>query len=143
MRTRGFTLVELVMTIVVIGVAVTGVLMVFTNVVLKSADPMITHQGVAVAEAYMEEILTKNFTGDSPPCDSRPTYTSVECYFGLVEVPTNQQGEQIAALADYTVAVGDGGGCGLGLGADEQRIDVTVTHAQGFSYQMSGCMTDY
>lgn len=143
MKARGFTFVELVIAIVVIGIAVAGVLSIFMNIVRKSADPMISHQGIAVAEAYMEEILTKNFTGGSPPCSSRPTYTSVECYFGLVEPPTNQRGDQVAALSDYTIAVSDGGSCGLGLGANEQRVDVTVTHPSGFSYSLSGCITDY
>lgn len=143
MRMRGFTFVELVMTIVVIGVAVTGVLTLFTNVVSKSADPMIAHQGVAVAEAYMEEILTKNFTGVSPACTSRATYNAVDCYFGLVEPPTRQSGDPIAGLSSYTVAVSDGGNCGLGLAADEQRIDVAVTHGSDFSYTLSGCMTNY
>ena len=72
-RARGFTLVELVMGIIVISVAVGGVLLAMRTTVAKSADPMIAHQGIAIAEAYMEEVLTKNFTGVSPVCVTRAT----------------------------------------------------------------------
>src|SRR5690606_35269826 len=71
MRARGFTLVELIMGIVVVSVAVGGVLLAMRTTVSKSADPMIAHQGIAIAEAYLEEILTKNFTGLSPVCATR------------------------------------------------------------------------
>ena len=72
-RARGFTLVELVMGIIVISVAVGGVLLAMRTTVAKSADPMIAHQGIAIAEAYMEEVLTQNFTGVSPVCVTRAT----------------------------------------------------------------------
>lgn len=145
MRTRGFTLVELVMGIVVMAVAVGGVLLAMRTTVAKSADPMIAHQGIAVAEAYMEEILTKNFTGASPVCATRATYNSASCYDGLSQPPTNQAGTPIAALSAFTVTVGVGaaGTCNAGLGAGESRIAVTVTHPSGFSYQLDGCITDY
>lgn len=144
-RARGFTLVELVMGIVVIAVAVGGVLLAMRTTVARSADPMIAHQGIAVAEAYLEEILTKNFTGVSPVCTARATYNSASCYDGLSEPPTTQAGNPVPALASYTVAVavGGAGSCGMGLGAGESRITVNVTHPSGFSYQLDGCITDY
>jgi MSHA pilin protein MshD len=145
MRARGFTLVELIMGIVVMAVAVGGVLLAMRTTVEKSADPMIAHQGIAVAEAYMEEILTKNFTGASPVCPSRATYNSASCYDGLLQAPTNQSGTAIPALNAYTVSVvvDATGNCGAGLGAGESRIRITVTHPSGFSYQLDGCITDY
>lgn len=143
MRARGFTLVELIMGIVVVSVAVVGVLLAMRTTVAKSADPMIAHQGIAIAEAYMEEILTKTFAGCSGA--TRPTYDSVDCYNITPEQPTNQAGNPIAALADYTVSINIGGGnsCGLGVGADEKLITVQVTHPSGFTYRLDGCITDY
>ncbi len=146
MRARGFTLVELIMGIVVMAVAVGGVLLAMRTTVAKSADPMIAHQSIAVAEAYMEEILTKNFTGVSPVCTSRATYSSASCYDGLSQAPTNQAGVAIAALSAYLVTVNIGGvnSCGAALGGGESRIQVAVTHpSSGFSYQLDGCITDY
>lgn len=145
MRARGFTLVELIMGIVVVSVAVVGVLLAMRTTVAKSADPMIAHQGIAVAEAYMEEILTKNFTGVAPVCGTRATYNSVSCYGGLSEPPTNQAGNPIPGLGDYlvTVGVGGNGSCNSGLGAGESRVEVIVTHPSGFTYRLDGCITDY
>ena len=58
---RGFTLVELVIAMVVISIALSGVLMVMNYTTAHSADPMIQHQAVAIAEAYLEEILLKPY----------------------------------------------------------------------------------
>jgi MSHA pilin protein MshD len=145
MRARGFTLIELIMGIIVMAIAVGGVLLAMRTTVAKSADPMTAHQGIAVAEAYLEEILTKNFTGVTPVCTTRATYNSASCYDGLSQAPTNQAGTPIAALSAYTVTVsiGAAGSCNAGLGAGESRIAVVVTHPSGFSYQLDGCITDY
>lgn len=144
-HSRGFTFIELIMGIIVISVAVAGVLLAMQTTVAKSADPMIAHQGIAVAEAYMEEVLTKNFTGVSPVCVTRATYNSASCYDGLSEAPTNSAGSAIPGLANYlvTVNIGGSGSCNMGLGAGESRIAVAVTHPDGFSYTLDGCITDY
>ena len=75
-RQAGTTLIEVVIAIVIISIAVSAVLMALTMTVGYSADPMIRHQAVAIAEAYLEEITLKAFVdpdGDvpmiSPPVD--------------------------------------------------------------------------
>lgn len=143
MRARGFTLIELIMGIVVVSVAVVGVLLAMRTTVAKSADPMIAHQGIAIAEAYMEEILTKNFSGCSGA--TRPTYDSVDCYSITPEAPTNQGGNLIPALSAYTVSINIGGvnSCGLGIGADEKLVTIQVIHPSGFAYRLDGCIADY
>lgn len=145
MRARGFTLVELIMGIIVISIAVAGVLLAMRTTVAKSVDPMIAHQGIAIAEAYLEEVLTKNFTGMSPVCTTRATYNSASCYDGLSQAPTDSAGNAIPTLASYTVTinVGGAGSCGAGLGAGESRIAVSVTHSSGYTYLLDGCITDY
>ena len=45
----GVTLVELVISIVVIAIAVSGVIPLISNTIRHSADPMILHQAVAIA----------------------------------------------------------------------------------------------
>ena len=57
----GVTLIELIITIVVISIALTGTLVVISRTVGGSADPMIVRQAVGVAEAYLEEILLKPY----------------------------------------------------------------------------------
>jgi MSHA pilin protein MshD len=55
-RERGFTLIEMVMALVVIGIAITGVLLAFQTVVRGSADPVIAQQLIAIAESMAEEV---------------------------------------------------------------------------------------
>lgn len=65
-RSRGFTLIELIMFIVIVGAALAGVLSVFTNSVRSSADPMIRKQMIAIAEALMSEAVLHPFTYCDP-----------------------------------------------------------------------------
>ncbi|MCP4926649.1 MAG: type II secretion system protein, partial [Gammaproteobacteria bacterium] len=53
-RQTAFTLIEVLVTLVVIGVAATALLSVFTNMVSGSADPVIQQQATTIAESYME-----------------------------------------------------------------------------------------
>ena len=53
----GLTLIELIMTIVVLSAGVVGIVLAYGQIISSSADPVRTQQAVAVAESYMEEIL--------------------------------------------------------------------------------------
>ena len=66
-KTRGFTLIEIIVTIVVLSIAATSLMSVFTSTVRTSANPMIQLQALSIAEAYMEEILLKEF--DDPEAE--------------------------------------------------------------------------
>ncbi len=59
------TLIELVF-VVVIGVAVAGILAVYTNTVRYSADPVIRKQMLAIAESMLEEVKLMPFTYCDP-----------------------------------------------------------------------------
>ena len=58
-RQRGFTLIELIIFIVVVGVGVAGILSVYTTSIKNSADPLVRKQALAIAESLLEEILLK------------------------------------------------------------------------------------
>ncbi len=58
---HGFTLVELIIFIVVVGIGVTAILSVFSTDVKASADPLVRKQAVAIAESLLEEILLKEY----------------------------------------------------------------------------------
>lgn len=66
-KQRGATLVELVMTIVIISVAIAGVLGAFSLIAGRSADPLNQSRAVALAQRYMDEILAKPFDEGAPP----------------------------------------------------------------------------
>lgn len=62
LRQRGLTLIELIMFIVIVGVALAGVLTVLNYTTQKSADPMVRKQTLAIAEALLEEVMLQSFT---------------------------------------------------------------------------------
>lgn len=58
---RGFTLIELIVFIVVVGAAMAGILSVSNTTVKSSADPMMRKQSLAIAQSLLEEILLKEY----------------------------------------------------------------------------------
>jgi MSHA pilin protein MshD len=74
-RQRGVTLIELVIAIAIIGVAVAGVLGVFTVAARYNADPVIRKQALAIAEALMDEILSRPYTSCDPDSYDPTTQT--------------------------------------------------------------------
>ena len=60
------SLVELILFIIIVGVAVAGLLLVFSVTTRASADPLIQKQMLAIAEALMEEVQAKPFTYCDP-----------------------------------------------------------------------------
>ena len=65
-RSRGITLVELVVFIGIIAVGVAGILGVMNYMTRASADPLAQKQALAIAEAYLEEVLAMPFTYCDP-----------------------------------------------------------------------------
>jgi MSHA pilin protein MshD len=59
---RGVSLIELIIFIVVVGVAVVGVLAAINVGTRSSADPMVQKQALAAAEALLEEVQLQAFT---------------------------------------------------------------------------------
>lgn len=59
---RGFSLIELVFFIVVVGIGIAGVLSVMNITNLRSADPMARKQAISIAESLLEEINLQPFT---------------------------------------------------------------------------------
>ena len=65
-RSLGLSLVELIVFIVIVGVAVAGVLGALNISTRASADPVIQKQALAVAEAVLEEVQLMPFTYCDP-----------------------------------------------------------------------------
>lgn len=61
-RQRGLTMIELIIFIVIVGVAVVGILQVLTLNTRSSADPARRKQAMAIAEGLMEEVRQAAFT---------------------------------------------------------------------------------
>ncbi len=71
----GFSLVEMVVTLVVMAVVFAGVALVFYNTVRRSPEPVLNMRAAALGQAYLDEILTKRYDENSgqggiPRCNS-------------------------------------------------------------------------
>lgn len=147
-RCRGVTLVELIVTIVVIAAAVFGVIALTSATATHSADTMVQAQSVVIGESYLHEILQKPFGGPNcGPC-TRLQMNMVADYNGLVDVGVHDAtGTAVANLASYTVQVSVANSA-LGAGpavpaAQSEVVTVTVTAPNGRSIALSRYRTQY
>ncbi len=114
----GVTLVELILSMVVISIALTGILTVMNLTVSHSADPIIQHQSIAIAESYLEEVLLKDFCEDKSDTincplitgkeagETRSTFNDVDDYNGLSDTGVKDHlGNSVAILASYNVSI--------------------------------------
>ena len=144
-RCRGATLVELIVTIVVIAAAVSGVIALTTTTATRSADTMLQLQAVVIGEAYLNEILQKPFGSDCAPC-TRLQMDKVADYNGLLDVGVQDAtGSPVANLGNYTVrvtVVNSALGAGPAVpGPQSELVTVTVTEPNGRSIALSGYRT--
>lgn len=63
---RGVSFIEMIIFIVIISIAVAGVLLVMNNTTLRSGDPQLRKQALAIAESLLEEIELARFTYCNP-----------------------------------------------------------------------------
>jgi MSHA pilin protein MshD len=75
-RARGVTLIELVVFIVIVGVALAGLFAAFDTITKASADPQVRKQVLAIAESLMEEVALMPFTYCDPDDANAATASS-------------------------------------------------------------------
>ncbi|MGZ8232065.1 MULTISPECIES: type IV pilus modification PilV family protein [Methylobacter] len=75
-RQNGITLIELVIFMVIVGVAMTGIISSINFNVQHSADPVVKKQALAIAEALLEEIELMPFTICDPDDPNVTTATT-------------------------------------------------------------------
>jgi MSHA pilin protein MshD len=131
---HGFTLIEALITIIVISLALAGILLALNLNISHSAGPLIQTQANNIASAYLDEIMPKSYAPEPNP-PGRQNYNDVDDYNGLVNTgAVNQFGQSIPGLGTYTVKVTVTPTTLQGTAA--KRITVTVTHG-GFSVALS------
>ena len=138
---RGFTLIELIIFIVVVGAGLAGILSVMNTVVKSSADPMVRKQAIALADSILEEILQKEY--DDPDGvqggeTTRATMDDVDDYNGksnalFTDLPP--------ALATYLIGITvENDATTLGIAA--KKVTVTITRGTEV-ITMTGYRTKY
>lgn len=97
-RQRGLSLLEVVIFIVVLGIAITGMAILYNQLTLASVDPLVRKQAVAIANSLMEEIQLRPFTYCDPDDPLVQTETSpLGC-----SAPANQESTTIGPEAGET-----------------------------------------
>lgn len=145
-QSSGFTLVEMIIAIVIIGVGLAGALLAFNTTVKSSADPMIRKQMLAVAEEMLEEILLKPYApapGTITGCN-RASADDVSDYVAYTDQPVcDIDGTAVTGLNGYTVSVAVDASASLGaLATGVKKVTVTVKRGSE-SLSLSGWRTDY
>ena len=151
---QGMTLIELVIAIVIIGIASAALYTAMASITGRSADPMLRQPSLAIAEAYLEEIELQAFLDPSTQlaCQAIPgnraQFDDVCDYRGLVNNgAVAASGLAIAALAGYGVSVAVTSPppptWNLLPSADVFYIEVTVTDPAGQSLVLGGYRTRY
>jgi MSHA pilin protein MshD len=105
---NGFTLIEVIFFIVVVGVGLMGVLSAFTTMTKSSADPVMRKQAIAVAESLLEEILLTNYSNPTGGNTGtvRANFDDVAQYHNYTSTGiVDKNGAAIAGLERYQSAV--------------------------------------
>lgn len=158
----GFTLIELIMFILIVTVAVVGILLVMNITVKASADPVVRKQSLAMAEAILDEVLSREFANpvggyaETTPatCANRALYDDVDdyaCFDGTTDSKkihgdSTLGATSLPALAAYraTVAIDASAGAVLGTIPVGQIKKITVTVTGGSeTIQLSGYRARY
>lgn len=146
-RAGGFTLVETILAIVIIGVGLAGVLSVFQASVRNSADPVVRKQLLAITEEMLEEIELKPYAVNGVPpvpsnCAPRTAYDDVSDYNGYFSTGKicDVDGVQQPLLDGYSVLVTVV--IGTLQGAPAKLITVTASRGTD-SITLTGWRTPY
>lgn len=120
-RQRGISLVELIIYIVIVGIAAAGVLLVMNRVTASSADPLLRKQALAIAESLLEEaeLMPMTYCDPNDPNAATAAPPTTACTPGLSEdvtvgpVPSTETRGSAANPLDN---VADYGGCQMNTG---------------------------
>ena len=158
-RQKGMTLVEMVISIVLVSIAMTAMLSAFSTSMGRSADPLWKTKSLKLAQAYLDEILSKKYDHDTPlggipaatgasVCGSlgpdgsedRDDFDDVDDYNGLSDKPPKLvTNTDMTGYAEYTVQVAvvcAGGDVGVSA-SNAKRITVTVISPNNTSMPFS------
>lgn len=167
-RAKGFTLVELVMTILVMSISMIGLSSALGFGLRHQSDGVWQMKSVALAQAYMEEITARGFdentpVGGLPACNSstcgaianegevRALYDDVDDYDGVDDAPpldingavrSGYNGYRVQVAVRYATA-SDVVNWGLDDSTDLKLVSVSVTPPAGTAMYFTALKGNY
>lgn len=141
----GFSLVEALVAMVIIGVALAGVVSVFSQASKGSNDPVVRKQMLALAEELLEEAQLKPYAtafNTTSGC-ARDTFNDVTDYntYATTNKVCDLEGTSIASLSGYSVAMTVAVSTLAGV-TETKQITVTVTRGND-AVVLNGWRTNY
>ncbi|ARU54821.1 MAG: prepilin-type N-terminal cleavage/methylation domain-containing protein [Pseudomonadales bacterium] len=127
-KAKGVTLVELVITIVIISIAIVGVISAFSSSVGRSADPLWQFKSLKLAQFYLDEIQAKAFD-ESTPLGGVPPSTSIDCGSLGPEEANRDEFDDVDdyIMANQAPAILSTSGMVLDSSYQDYRITITVS----------------
>ena len=127
---------------VIISVALVGILSVMNLTVSHSADPVVQHQAVAIAESYLEEILLQHYSGGAS--SGRADFDDIDDYNNLLDNGVHDQnGTAIAGLSQYTISVSVSAPIAQTGGVNAKQISVSLSGPGVSGLTLVGYRADY
>ncbi|MFT3928991.1 MAG: prepilin-type N-terminal cleavage/methylation domain-containing protein [Spongiibacteraceae bacterium] len=172
-NSRGFTLVEIIVSIVAFGVLMALITGIFAPQVVRGTDPLFSMRAAELGQSYLEEMLGKRYAESSPQGNSlrcnasgqpacgslgpdagettHTTFDDFDDYNGFTDgspttAPTNQNGTARQNYVGFMVTasvVYAGTEIGLPNSTDAKRVDVTITDPRGAQTVFSAYKTNF
>ncbi len=133
-RQRGVTLIELILAMVVIGICMVAALAWISSASVRSARVMARSQAVAIADAYLRDILAKTYNelqaypANPPASQPRDSYGAPLVGLERYSVRISRRQVTMGSAPNATVA---------------QRIIVIVTDPTGGITRVTGFRTNF
>jgi MSHA pilin protein MshD len=167
---KGFTLIETIIVIVLVGALMAGMSALFVNNIGNSHRPYLRQKALAVVNAFMDEILRKQWNENSPlgggcvntgaSCpagpaaaaigadgEGRAAFDDIDDYHGLDQSPPqNSSAQDMPGYSGYRVQVTVVQPAAAWNGvaaADVRLITVTVTSNSGESIALSAYRVNF
>lgn len=154
-RARGFTLLELVITLVIIGVAFGAIAGLVATLGRGSASPVLQTQALYLAQGYLEEAMLRAYADPDGVAEgclvSRDLWDDIGDYHACLNpttplaaaAPSDSSGAALPGLSRYRVSMTVAAPTSVG-GATTRRVEVRVTHEDGgFDLRIAALRAQY
>jgi MSHA pilin protein MshD len=133
-RQRGFSLIEVIVFIVVLGIGIAAVAVIYNQITVASVDPLVRKQTVAIANSLMEEIQLRPFTYCDP--DDAAVFTAANPAGCGVQEGIGAEGGETRYGAPRYDNVSDYHGFSM-PGSIQDFSNATINGLAGYSAQVS------